>query len=137
MVSKNLMEQEYSEHKVHPIPAADPMRMAVTGFVQRLGIRPNLIGYHFLIESILLALHSPEMLEALTKSLYPAVAERFGKNEKTVERNIRRAIESAYECDPERVQSVFYYKIDKPYISEVLAMAVESLRYETVPDSVS
>ena len=43
---------------------------------------------------------------------------------------MRKAIESAYEYDPQRVQSIFYYKVDKPYISEVLSMAVESIRHK-------
>ena len=53
-----------------------------------------------------------------------------GKNARSVERNMRKAIESAYEYDPQRVQSVFYYKVDKPFISEVISMAVESIRHE-------
>jgi two-component system response regulator (stage 0 sporulation protein A) len=58
------------------------------------------------------------------------VAMEHGKNVRAVERNMRKAIESAYEYDPQRVQSIFYYKVDKPYISEVLSMAVESIRHK-------
>ena len=104
--------------------------MAVVRFVQKLGIRPNLSGYHLLINAILRALRSPELLKSLTKGLYPQVAKDYGKDVKAVERNMRKAIESAYEYDPERIRSIFYYKVDKPYISEVLSMAVESIRYE-------
>jgi two-component system response regulator (stage 0 sporulation protein A) len=58
------------------------------------------------------------------------VAMEHGKNVRAVERNMRKAIESAYEYHPQRVQSIFYYKVDKPYISEVLSMAVESIRHK-------
>ena len=77
-----------------------------------------------------MAIKSPNLLKSLTKELYPKIAKDYGKNVKAVERNMRKAIESAYEYDPQRIQSVFYYKVDKPYISEVLSMAVESIRYE-------
>lgn len=103
---------------------------AVIRFVQKLGIRPNLTGYHLLIRAILMSLETPELLKSLTKELYPRVAMDCEKNAKAVERNMRKAIESAYEYDPERIRSLFYYKVDKPYISEVLSMAVESIRCE-------
>lgn len=108
----------------------DQLERTVTQFVQKLGIRPNLSGYHFLIRAILIAFNSPDILKSLTKELYPKIAQDYGKNVKAVECNMRRAIESAYEYDPQRIQSVFYYKVDKPYISEVISMAVESIRYE-------
>ena len=108
----------------------DKLETEVVRFVQKLGIRPNLNGYHLLVKAILLALKSPNLLHSLTKELYPKIANDYGKNVKAVERNMRKAIESAYEYDPQRMQSVFDYKVDKPYISEVLSMAVESIRYE-------
>jgi len=108
----------------------EQLEMAVIRFVQQLGIRPNLIGYHFLIKAILMTFNSPNLLKSLTKELYPQIAKDYGKNTKAVERNMRRAIESAYECDPQRIQSVFYYKVDKPYVSEVISMAVETIRYD-------
>lgn len=108
----------------------DQLETEVVKFVRKLGIRPNLNGYHLLIKAILMAIESPNLLKALTKELYPRIAKDHGKNVKAVERNMRKAIESAYAYDPQRIQSVFYYKVDKPYISEVLSMAVESIRYE-------
>ena len=108
----------------------DQLETEVVRFVRKLGIRPNLNGYHLLVKAILMALKTPNLLKSLTKELYPKIAKDYGKNVKAVERNMRKAIESAYEYDPQRIQSVFYYKVDKPYISEVLSMAVESIRYE-------
>ena len=108
----------------------DQTELAVVRFVRKLGIRPNLTGYKLLIRSIMIALESPRIINSLTHELYPLVAMHHGCNVRAVERNIRRAIESAYEYDPERIRSVFYYKVDKPYISEVISLAVESIRYE-------
>ena len=107
----------------------DETELSVIQFVQKLGIRPNLSGYHLLVRSISLALKYPDLLNSLTHGLYPVVAEQHGCDVRAVERNIRRAIESAYEYDPERIRSVFYYKVNKPYISEVISLAVESIRY--------
>lgn len=108
----------------------DELEIDATRFVQQLGIRPNLMGYHFLIKAIILSLESPYLLNTLTKGLYPKVAAHFGKDVKAVERNIRRAIESAYDYDPKRIQSVFYYKVNKPYISEIISLAVETIKHD-------
>ena len=140
MLSTNTIINEKEEKEKYLFPAdqsvkntemhTDQLERTVIRFIQKLGIRPNLIGYHLLIKAILMAIKSPNLLKSLTKELYPKIAKDYGKNVKAVERNMRKAIESAYEYDPQRIQYVFYYKVDKPYISEVLSMAVESIRYE-------
>ena len=104
--------------------------LAAIRFVQKLGIRPNLTGYQLLISSITLALKRPELLHSLTRGLYPAVAELHGCNVCSVERNIRKAIDSAFEYDADRIRSIFYFKVKKPYISEVISLAVETIRFE-------
>ena len=114
-----------------PAPdGTDHAEIAAIRFVQSLGIRPNLSGYQLLISAITLALHDPALLSSMTRALYPAVAAQHGCNVRAVERNIRRAIESAYEYDPERIRSVFYFKVKKPYLSEVISVAVENIRCE-------
>ena len=133
MLSTNIIINEKEKYLFpanHPVDNTDQLETEVVRFVRKLGIRPNLNGYHLLVKAILMALKTPNLLKSLTKELYPKIAKDYGKNVKAVERNMRKAIESAYEYDPQRIQSVFYYKVDKPYISEVLSMAVESIRYE-------
>ena len=140
MLSNNAVINENEEKNTYHLPASlsskgnelhtDQLENDVVKFVQKLGIRPHLTGYHLLIKAILLSLKSPHLLKSLTKELYPMVAMEHGKNVRAVERNMRKAIESAYEYDPQRVQSIFYYKVDKPYISQVLSMAVESIRHK-------
>ena len=140
MLSKNTGYYEEKEKKTYYFPSSSPVSItdtdtehietAVIRFVQGLGIRPNLAGYHLLIDAIMITLRNPELLRSLTKGLYPVVAKEYGKNPQAVERNMRRAIDSAYDQDPDRINSVFYYKVGKPYISEVLSMAVETLRFE-------
>lgn len=128
-------EQNYcfpgKERKAEKDVYVDDIEASVTRFVRKLGIRPNLKGYHLLIETIKLAIKKPILLSSLTKGLYPAIAEKYGKDVRFVERNIRRAVDSAYEYDPERIKSAFYYDVDKPYISEVISMGVEELRFRS------
>lgn len=108
---------------------SEQTEVAVIKFVQSLGIRSNLTGYHLLIRAITMSLRMPELLSSLTKKLYPAIASEYGVSVNSVEQNIRRAIDSAYEYDPERIGSIFYYKVSKPFVSEVLAIAVETIKY--------
>ncbi len=141
MLSKNSADHEKKEKSTYHFPGNIHMRdldirseqveTAVIRFVQSLGIRPNLAGYHLLIDAIITTLRTPDLLKSLTKGLYPIIAKEYGKNARAVERNMRRAIDSAFDHDPERIKSVFYYKVGKPYISEVISMAVETIRIES------
>lgn len=106
----------------------DTAELEAIRFVRSLGIRSHLKGYCYLITAIVLGKTKPELLGSLTRSLYPAVAELYRTTPSAVERNIRSAVQSAAAHDPERMQSVFYYKTGKPYISEVLALALDSSR---------
>ena len=106
----------------------DKLRLAAIHFVKTIGIRPNLFGYKFLISSIVVALQQPSIFSPLSRSVYPIVAKEYGCSVRNVERNIQRALDSAYNYDPERLSSVFYYKTGKPYVSEIISIAVESIR---------
>lgn len=106
----------------------DRLRLAAIHFVKTIGVRPNLFGYRFLVSSIIVALKQPNMFSPLSRSIYPIVAREYGCSVRNVERNIQRAIDSAYNYDPERLTSVFYYKPGKPYVSEIISIAVETIR---------
>jgi two-component system response regulator (stage 0 sporulation protein A) len=110
---------------------ANDIETYVTRFVRKLGIRPNLIGYRLLIDAMILTVKEPKLFSSLTKEIYPGVAKKYGKDVRFVERNIRRAINSAYEYNPERIESIFYYAVDKPYISEVISLGVEEIRFSS------
>ena len=97
-------------------------------FVQNLHIRSHLKGYSYLITAIVLGKNNPHLLSSLTQLLYPAVASVYNTTPTAVERNIRTTIDLAAQHDPEHLQSVFYYRTRKPYISEVLSLALETIR---------
>lgn len=60
------------------------------------GFQPRQVGYRYLREAVWISYREPEMIESITKRLYPEVAKRFGTTDKQVERAIRSAIETAW-----------------------------------------
>ncbi len=60
------------------------------------GFQPRQIGYRYLREAVWISYRKPEMIQSITKRLYPEVAKRFETTDKQVERAIRSAIETAW-----------------------------------------
>ncbi len=110
-----------------------PMEMIVTDIIHQIGIPAHIKGYHYLREAILLALNDEEMMESVTKMLYPAVAGRFETSPSRVERAIRHAIETAWDRgDVDTLNNMFGYTINcgkgKPTNSEFIALITDNLR---------
>ena len=89
-------------------------------------------GYHYLRDSILMAVEDPEIINAVTKQLYPSVAKRYNTTSSRVERAIRHAIEVAWDRgDVDVLNSYFGYTIHntrgKPTNSEFIAMIADKL----------
>lgn len=99
----------------------------IVNFVRSMGIRTNLKGYYFLITAISLAVQDPSLLNKVTYTLYPAVAKVHDVDRHCVERNIRSAINSAYQNDPDRICCVFHNRLSKPYPSEIITLAADSI----------
>ena len=108
----------------------DLVKVKAVNFVRELGIPVHMRGYIFLITAICIAAKEPEQLASLTKRLYPHVAELYQVDARCVERNIRNAIDAAYNRNPEQLKNCFYYNVDKPYCAEVVALAVATIRQE-------
>ena len=86
-------------------------------------------------ESIILAIRHPEIINSITKVLYPTVAKRFNTSASRVERAIRHAIEVAWDRgDVDTLNNYFGYTIHngrgKPTNNEVIAMISDKLRLE-------
>ena len=110
--------------------SGDWVKAEAINFVKSLGIPVHMRGYIFLISAICIAAKDPEQLASLTKCLYPNVAELYQVDARCVERNIRSAIDAAYNRNPEQLKKCFYYNVTKPYCAEVIALAVETIRRE-------
>lgn len=109
------------------------MKLVITDIIHQIGIPAHIKGYHYLREAILLSLEDSEMLESVTKLLYPTVAKTFSTTASRVERAIRHAIETAWDRgDLETIQNLFGYTVSvgkgKPTNSEFIALITDNLR---------
>lgn len=104
-----------------------------TELMHELGIPAHIKGYHYLREAILLTVNDAGILSAVTKRLYPTIAERFSTTPQRVEKAIRRAIESAWDRgDIDTLHRCFGYTVSnakgKPTNSEFIALIADRLR---------
>ncbi|MBR1764157.1 MAG: sporulation transcription factor Spo0A [Ruminococcus sp.] len=104
----------------------------VTDIIHRIGVPAHIKGYHYLREAIMLSVGDKEMLESVTKLLYPAVAKKFKTTPSRVERAIRHAIEIAWDRgDIDTLNSYFGYTINtgkgKPTNSEFIALITDKI----------
>lgn len=112
---------------------SEDMEMVVTEIIHQIGIPAHIKGYHYLGQAILLSYDDPDMLESVTKLLYPTVARHFNTTASRVERAIRHAIETAWDRgDLDTIQNLFGYTVSvgkgKPTNSEFIALITDNLR---------
>ena len=108
------------------------LEAVVTDIIHEIGVPAHIKGYQYLREAIILTIKDMEMINAVTKVLYPEVAKRFGTTPSRVERAIRHAIEVAWDRgDVEVLQKFFGYTVSgikgKPTNSEFIAMIADNL----------
>lgn len=114
---------------------AEDMEIVVTDVIHQLGVPAHIKGYHYLREAILSSLADHDLLESVTKSLYPNVAMKFQTTSSRVERAIRHAIEIAWDRgNVEILNSFFGYTVNtskgKPTNSEFIALITDKLRLQ-------
>ena len=117
-------------------PAMDvDLKDMVTAVIHEVGVPAHLKGYQYLRQAIIIAVNDMEVINAVTKVLYPEVARHFGTTPSRVERAIRHAIEVAWDRgDLETLQKYFGYTVSntkgKPTNSEFIAMIADRLTLE-------
>ena len=107
----------------------------VTQVIHQIGVPAHIKGYHYLRSSIMHCIEDSDMINAVTKVLYPTVAKEFDTTSSRVERAIRHAIEVAWDRgDVDTLNSYFGYTIHngrgKPTNSEFIAMIADKLRLQ-------
>ena len=107
----------------------------VTAIIHEVGVPAHIKGYQYLREAIIIAVNDMDVINAVTKVLYPEVAKRYGTTASRVERAIRHAIEVAWDRgDLETLQKYFGYTVSnakgKPTNSEFIAMIADRLQLE-------
>ena len=109
------------------------MEIVVTDIIRRLGIPAHVKGYHYLRTAILETLSDRNLMNSITKKLYPCVANRHQTTPTRVERAIRHAIDIAWNRGSgDAISDFFGYTIDmckgKPTNSEFIALITDRLR---------
>lgn len=118
--------------KPHTKPNLDA---SITNIIHEVGVPAHIKGYQYLRDAITMVYNDIELLSAVTKTLYPAIAEKYRTTPSRVERAIRHAIEVAWtRGNIDSISHLFGYTINiskaKPTNSEFIAMVADKLRIE-------
>ena len=109
------------------------MEAQVTKIIHQIGVPAHIKGYQYLRSAILMTIDDNDIINSVTKVLYPSVAKKYQTTTSRVERAIRHAIEVAWDRgDVDTLNSYFGYTIQnsrgKPTNSEFIAMIADNLR---------
>ena len=107
----------------------------ITNIFITVGIPAHIKGYQFLREAIKLAIANPEIINSITKKLYPTIAEKYDTSASKVERAIRHAIEVAWNRGKiENINNLFGIKVyssnEKPTNGEFIALVADKMLIE-------
>ncbi len=109
----------------------------ITNIFITVGIPAHIKGYQFLREAIKMAIDNPDIINSITKKLYPSIAEKFETSSSKVERAIRHAIEVAWNRGKiENINALFGVKVysnnEKPTNGEFIALVADKMLLEGV-----
>lgn len=107
----------------------------VTNFIHEVGVPAHIKGYQFLRDAIMMSINDMEMLNSITKLLYPSIAKKNNTTSSRVERAIRHAIEVAWSRgNMDTLEKLFGYTVStgkgKPTNSEFIALIADKIRLE-------
>ena len=113
----------------------DNLEALVTNVIHEVGVPAHIKGYQYLREAIMMVVNDIDVINQITKQLYPDIAKKFSTTPSRVERAIRHAIEVAWgRGQTDVVESIFGYTVSaskgKPTNSEFIAMISDKLRLE-------
>ena len=113
----------------------ESLEALVTNVIHELGVPAHIKGYQYLREAIMMVINDIDVINQITKQLYPDIAKKFKTTPSRVERAIRHAIEVAWSRGEQAtVENIFGYTISaakgKPTNSEFIAMIADKLRLE-------
>ncbi|MEE3428803.1 MAG: sporulation transcription factor Spo0A [Ruminococcus sp.] len=130
-----LLNKDKNSNSIHRIYDSFGIEVKVTEILHEIGVPAHIKGYNYLRDSIIMSIENPEIINAVTKQLYPGVAKKYETTSSRVERAIRHAIEVAWDRgDVDVLNSYFGYTIHnergKPTNSEFIAMISDKLRLQ-------
>jgi len=120
---------------VKPEPSSVELEKTVTSIFHRIGVPAHIKGYTYLRDAIMMVMKDTDLINSITKQLYPGVAKMHNTSSSRVERAIRHAIEVAWDRgDTDTLNTLFGFTINqnkgKPTNSEFIAMISDKLRLE-------
>ncbi len=123
-------------------PDKTSIESMVTSIIHEIGVPAHIKGYQYLREAIIIAVNDMDVINAITKVLYPQVAKTFQTTPSRVERAIRHAIEVAWDRgDLDTLQRFFGYTVSntkgKPTNSEFIALIADKLQLQLKSSKVS
>lgn len=129
-----LCERDRKRHLLkNPAEAQANLEAQITKIIHEIGIPAHIKGYKFLRSAILMCVNNPNLTNAITKVVYPTVAEEFYTTPSRVERAVRHSIEVAFDRGNIKVLTEYFgYTINlsrgKPTNAEFIAMIADNLR---------
>ena len=116
-------------------PGGENLENRVTNMLHEIGIPAHIKGYHYLRDAIMMAVEDMDVLNAITKILYPTVAKKYQTTSSRVERAIRHAIEVAWSRGKlDTLDELFGYTVStgkgKPTNSEFIALIADTIQLE-------
>ena len=123
----------YSFNSKQKESSSNSLEEEVTSILHELGAPAHLKGYQFLREAIMMATVDLNVINSITKLLYPSIASKFMTTPSRVERAIRHSIEVAWSRgNTNNINSIFGFTVNitkgKPTNSEFIAMVADKLR---------
>ena len=120
---------------VQEIGTMENLENDVTDMIHEVGVPAHIKGYQYLRDAIMMVIKEPEMLNSITKILYPTIAKRNQTTPSRVERAIRHAIEVAWSRgNMDIINSLFSYTVStgkgKPTNSEFIALISDKIRLQ-------
>ena len=116
-------------------PGGENLENRVTNMLHEIGIPAHIKGYHYLRDAIMMSVEDMEMLNSITKILYPTIAKKHQTTSSRVERAIRHAIEVAWSRGKmDTIDALFGYTVSngkgKPTNSEFIALIADKIRLQ-------
>ena len=117
------------------IEADRNLEQDVTDMIHEIGVPAHIKGYQYLRDAIIMSVEDMDMLNSITKVLYPTIAKHYQTTPSRVERAIRHAIEVAWSRGKmDTIDELFGYTINmgkgKPTNSEFIALIADKIRIE-------
>jgi two-component system response regulator (stage 0 sporulation protein A) len=124
-----------AKKNIIPLSKGKNLDANITNIIHEIGVPAHIRGYQYLRDAITMVYNNIEVLSAITKTLYPSIAEKYKTTPSRVERAIRHAIEVAWtRGNIDSISHLFGYTINiskaKPTNSEFIAMVADKLRIE-------